>query len=283
MKILALNLVAILFIQCLSIDSIGQGVLTFKLEGKSTVEVSDTTPVTASAFSMARLGGTGMVVPISRMAIPFRDRSVDLHDQKLRNVPKAYCDSGYHSKIDLSENRIRRLGRRFQWLEADTLLLSSNKIRKIRFYTNYKTSYVDLSDNYLKELPEGFLGGVWLRHVDISNNELTSLPKNFYFSNLRELYLSNNNLKRLPPGSKVLVALEHLDLSDNDFSTFPLTIGKMRALKTLDLSGNNLKRISSQVRRLRQLEKLDLRDNDFDSKQIERIRKLIPGGCELLI
>lgn len=227
-----------------------------------------------------REGGMLLPGPIDPIAIERVDESY----KRLRNIPLEHCDVIYKSSVNMEGNKMRRLRRRFGWVITDSLQASNNKIRSIAPASlNGSMTYIDLSNNLLKKLPERFFRNQWLEYVDLSFNRLETLPSRISTTYMRDLNLAGNELSRLPSQANRLVSMERLDLSGNDFKTMPSAILRMKNLTYLDLSDNQLRKVPSSIRRLKNLRTLDLRGNEFDEKTIEKLTRIIRPGCELLI
>ena len=104
---------------------------------------------------------------------------------------------------------------------------------------------LNLEENLLAALPEGvFAALTGLEYLDLSDNALTALPGSSFsgFTALRKLYLDDNWLTTVPEGIFAdLTALDTLWLEDNALGTLPDGVfDNLSELKALDLSGNLL-------------------------------------------
>ena len=156
-----------------------------------------------------------------------------------------------------------------------------------------RTTYLDLQNNYLTELPKGvfqdlqslselklsgnnlttlhagtFKGLRNVRKLDLSQNNLIELPASTFdgLSGLERLYLRGNNLTTLHAGSfKGLQNILSLDLSQNNLIELPAaTFDGLSVLWRLDLRGNKLRTLhAGTFKGLRYMWKLDFSQNNL--------------------
>lgn len=113
---------------------------------------------------------------------------------------------------------------------------------------------IDLSNNYIVQLPSNLPFNEKLVTLDLSNNKLASIPKSIInFPNLEVLNLSNNNIKTLPKNLKELKKLKRLLLNSNRIDEIPEQIGELTQLEVLHLSNNKIKQIPSSLLKLTNL------------------------------
>ncbi len=161
---------------------------------------------------------------------------------------------------------------------------------------------LDLEENLLEELPQGFLDaplrlrGLYLGHnrlqsldpsllrnleelrtLWLGGNQLVALPEGLLDSNpaLERLHLGGNRLESLPP--RLLASqrrLTRLWLQDNRLGKLPEgLLDALPGLEALDLSGNRIERLPSRpFLGLRSLRTLLLQEN--------RLNRLEDGQCE---
>ncbi|TYZ58846.1 hypothetical protein PybrP1_000482 [[Pythium] brassicae (nom. inval.)] len=102
---------------------------------------------------------------------------------------------------------------------------------------------LDLSSNFLVELPAAIGRLVKLEVLNVSQNALLELPASLsQLSALRVLDASHNNLRTVPAGLWVhLLALEQLDLSANVIAHLPAPpLARLHALRSLQVGDNLL-------------------------------------------
>ncbi|GMP48075.1 hypothetical protein CsSME_00015562 [Camellia sinensis var. sinensis] len=111
---------------------------------------------------------------------------------------------------------------------------------------------VDLSNNHLSSIPDGFMTGcgkiTGLKLLNISRNKLSGpLPTFNGFAKLESLDLSHNSLVgSINLQLDGLVALKSLNLGFNQFDgSVPINFGKSMVLEELGLSANHFKDLES--------------------------------------
>lgn len=108
---------------------------------------------------------------------------------------------------------------------------------------------LDLSHNYITDLPSGQFGGLdSITHIDLSGNFISSLTVDAFASNsgLKQLMLVDNDIWRIDPSIFTqLPQLEYgLFLSNNRITDFTTSFQNMPLLTTLDIDGNLVQSIS---------------------------------------
>ncbi|VFQ79411.1 unnamed protein product [Cuscuta campestris] len=155
---------------------------------------------------------------------------------------------------------------------------------------------LDLSDNQLSSIPDGFIAGCGgirgLRVLNLSSNFLTGPLPRFRqgFGALESLDLSKNNLPGIA-GLQLdsLSSLKSLNLSSNGFvGPIPVSLGKANALSELRLSDNGFEgEIPSQIVRYGNLTYVDLSFNELSGSipeslgDLSRLDTLILSGNSL--
>jgi hypothetical protein len=106
-----------------------------------------------------------------------------------------------------------------------SLILSNCQLSYIPnwFFENLKNIILlDLSRNYLFELPNNLSNLKKLNELDISNNNFEYLPESlFYLNNLTILKVNNNKLKIIPSEIQSIQYLTFLDISFNHLFDIP--------------------------------------------------------------
>ncbi|CAK1549694.1 unnamed protein product [Leptosia nina] len=170
-----------------------------------------------------------------------------IHHGAFHRVPKLRV-------VDLNYNEIIRIHPE-SFLQpsgsgVEELTLIGNKIMHISEFRSLldalpRLKFLDMSENYLQEIPRGALRGhpsLERLHLNknnikfIENDAITAMPA------LRELHLNNNSLSDMSEGPFWnLPALKGLDLSQNYFTRLqPKLLFNIPALRRINLSGNQI-------------------------------------------
>jgi Leucine-rich repeat (LRR) protein len=146
--------------------------------------------------------------------------------------------------------------------------------------------YLDLSNNFIKKIPES-IATLHLRKVALSGN-----PRLDYSSALRTLSripsledvsLANCAIDSLPSVIQTAQSISTLDLSDNYFTEIEKTvdlISKLKNLRTLKLERCKIKIIPRNFKKLSYLKVLHLEGNGFSVEQQNQLKALLPE-CKL--
>ena len=136
-------------------------------------------------------------------------------------------DLSYQNLGDLSEDRIAFL---MQFIVNST-------------QENNKTIHLNLNNNRLKSLPEGF-EEMNLESLKVDNNELEILP---FIPSLKYLSARNNNLTKVGNFNEVgnnQSLTEYIDVSGNKLNSWPDKIKtQLPSLKALDISANEFQNL----------------------------------------
>lgn len=143
---------------------------------------------------------------------------------------------------------------------------------------------VDVTDNLLKELPDGLGAWAGLQNLLCARNQLQSLPGGVgQLANLKKLVLTDNRLAQLPQelvecGSLAILQLDNnrlgptvgdvfpsmlqeLDLSRNGLKEVPASFGGLGRLTRLVLAGNEIRELPASLGGAAKLQHLDAADN----------------------
>ncbi|OHX66322.1 leucine-rich repeat domain-containing protein [Flammeovirga pacifica] len=145
---------------------------------------------------------------------------IDLADHQLSEFPESFSEMENLISVNINDNNIR--------------VISSD------FFDNHPNIIqLNLSQNYLKELPKSLTHQKYLYELNLSYNRLKSLPHQMNeMKQLRVLNLRGNQLHHLDHNVKDLDQLKVLNLSINQFKKIPKVIYLLANLEELDLSGN---------------------------------------------
>ncbi|PSN56249.1 hypothetical protein C0J52_00418 [Blattella germanica] len=159
-------------------------------------------------------------------------------------------------RIDLSRNRLVRLHPEAflqHSASVEELWLASNSLDHIGevravLDTLPRLRYLDLSNNYIEEVPFGALRGhPTLERLHLDHNRLQHIQREAFTAMpaLRELRLRNNSLSSFLEGPLWnLPALKGLDLAYNYFRRLDSRLlANLPALRRLDISGNALEMV----------------------------------------
>lgn len=154
--------------------------------------------------------------------------------------------------------------------------ISRNKEQRL---ANYEaTGIVPLRDARLQELPAFVrdLGGK-VKTLDVTNNFLSELPPTIQAnSNLVRLVLSKNGLTGLPREIGMLSNLKVLNLDENKLSSMPIEICLLEKLETLSIAGNTLESLPEEISQLRRM-----KTANFSSNRLTKLPAAI-GRCSAL-
>ncbi|XP_051778539.1 p53-induced death domain-containing protein 1 [Erpetoichthys calabaricus] len=117
-------------------------------------------------------------------------------------------------------------------------------------------TFLDLSFNAMKTVPECLTALPWLSTLLLGHNEIQELPTKLDgLFKLKFLSLIKNRLHFLPINMSQLLALHTLDVSFNMLKEIPDEIGNMKELVEVDLSGNQLKTVPESLVIIKQMHK----------------------------
>uniref|UniRef100_A0A0G4HCY3 Disease resistance R13L4/SHOC-2-like LRR domain-containing protein n=1 Tax=Chromera velia CCMP2878 TaxID=1169474 RepID=A0A0G4HCY3_9ALVE len=215
----------------------------------------------------------------SSLSEKFYDSIHELDDKKLNSICIRRCrlprfPRNLHrckdlKSLDLSHNLIQEIPldlvdiHSLDASEIEIIILEFNHINEITVKTLEKLEnlrYLDLSNNYIGELPHDFGRHLKkLETLDLSVNSLSSLPDSVSeCSKLKLLQVENNKLTAVPRltytkhvnGRDVvygLLELERLLLSFNQIDSVPSTIRHLKKLRTLRLVSNQITHLPPEI------------------------------------
>ena len=118
----------------------------------------------------------------------------------------------------------------------DLVVALSNSQLKNRLQNYLPLQSLDLSHNQLSKLSNHLELLSNLTTLDASHNQLTQVHK-LHFRKLEKLDLSFNKITSAKL-AKLPSHVVHLNLSHNEITTLPISLMKLKKLKTLELNGN---------------------------------------------
>lgn len=171
---------------------------------------------------------------------------------------------------------------------SDSKWWESNPISKIDLSENYledlperlavfgDVSVMNLMYNSFSKLPSVLLAFEKLRSLNLSKNKLTELPEHFAgaFPELKILNLGENQLHSLPSSFGALENLQEVYLNQNKLESIPESLCFIRTLTHLHASNNMITQIPEDIGQLNTLMVLDLSINKI-SKIGEGIKRLL--------
>ncbi len=169
------------------------------------------------------------------------------------------------------------------------------KLFKPRIFKLRNLVTLDLSDNHIKDIPDGVAKLVSLKEMKLSKNrikDLTSVAMHTLPKSLVLLDLSDNGLKVIPPNITKLNRLATLRLDGNALERLPFSLGKLSDLRMFSASRNKLHSLpGSLVASRSKLEEIDVSGNPFhppdqqsgkillDNLVFPSLRDLVFGVC----
>jgi Leucine-rich repeat (LRR) protein len=156
--------------------------------------------------------------------------SLDIGSNQLTCLPQGFPDL---TSLNSDWNAIESV--EFAYPKLNRLCLSSNRLRFINPGLAFpELRLLDVSRNFLHELPDLSLFCPFLTRLDASNNEISAFP--IVSESLRFVNLSRNRISELPP-EITDSNIEHLNISFNFIEALPeMPI----SLRTLCIEGNSL-------------------------------------------
>lgn len=158
--------------------------------------------------------------------------------------------------VDLSKNKLKKLpeGLAHLNLKISELNFNGNQLIEIQpFISQFnQIKYLNLSCNFLEELPDEIGLLITLLELNIANNRLMkTFPKCIYkLLHLEILIACDNKIEEIDVSEDGLMALKRLatlDLSNNNLNYIPPLLGNMTNLLNLSLHGNCFKSPRTQV------------------------------------
>ena len=134
---------------------------------------------------------------------------------------------------------------------------------------------LDLSKSKLTEIPKEIYQFKNLRELNLSKNKLTDLPTDFIFSDLRILDISRNKLTVFPLAVCQNTSIRNLFMGKNQINKIPDCIGNMENLIVLDIWFNPIEDLPISMTKLRNLRSLDLSGISFNKTQQQQWTEML--------
>ncbi|EDW84570.1 uncharacterized protein Dwil_GK13066 [Drosophila willistoni] len=176
--------------------------------------------------------------------------------EELTNVPDQVFEiarSENVNVVDFARNKLGTLPNGLQYMRdlVKELVLSHNLISFVpQFISQFtRITFLNLSNNLLKELPKEFGVLNTLRELNIANNRFDCIPSCLYeLQRLEILVASENHIKELNvSGLKAMSCLATLDLRNNDIEFIPPILGNLTNITHLELIGNPFRQPRHQI------------------------------------
>uniref|UniRef100_A0A1B0CLB2 Myb-like domain-containing protein n=2 Tax=Lutzomyia longipalpis TaxID=7200 RepID=A0A1B0CLB2_LUTLO len=187
-----------------------------------------------------------------------RHRTLNLSLKELVDVPEEVFRDAVEadvSCINLSRNKLTTIPEGFKVMNsvATELDLSVNFLKDVPDFLSQFTHicYLNLSNNLLESLPDslGLLNTI--REINIASNKLRILPNCLYqMTNLEILQASGNQIEAIDASDEGLGALKklaQLDLSNNSIEVLPPILGNLKQIKNLQVIGNKFRHPRHQI------------------------------------
>lgn len=113
--------------------------------------------------------------------------------------------------------------------------------------------HLDLSDNFLSELPAWFAQCQQLQRLFLTNNRFTQLPPVLSHCHVLQMLSFKSNHLTAIPDHIIPAGIRWLILTDNQIQHLPSTMGQWQQLEKLALSGNRLTELPPSMAQCHQL------------------------------
>ncbi|RAP32584.1 hypothetical protein DID75_04650 [Candidatus Marinamargulisbacteria bacterium SCGC AG-410-N11] len=169
--------------------------------------------------------------------------------------------------------------------KSNHINLSYQYISQIpRSFFNFKRLIsIDFSNNFIRILPTSIDNLIHLSYLDLSCNKLVGIPNSFcQLTRLKTLHLGNNSIQYLPNQFGNLSLLKTLSLQNNVISYLPESFCNLHRLEKLELMQNKLEKLPDSFSRLLNLKQLYLRNNNFKARPNCLIPLILNGNLVFL-
>lgn len=127
------------------------------------------------------------------------------------------------------------------------------------------TSWLILSDNKIKHVPQGIRSLRYLTRLALNDNRIESIdPAIGLCLGVSWIDLTRNKLRTLPKELGYLTKITGLGLSENEFEDIPECVYKLKNLRKFGFFSNRITRISPAIQNLQCLIKVDLSNNQLE-------------------
>ncbi len=144
-------------------------------------------------------------------------------------------------------------------LQLDTISDPEN------IYKLVNLELLDLTDNYIENIPPEIINLTSLETLNLSRNYITVIiPEMCQLPNLSSLYLGYNGIISIPLEICNLANLTELLLNNNFITEFPPELCQLTNLSVLALNNNTITKIPSEICKLINLNELYLNNNNIE-------------------
>ena len=189
---------------------------------------------------------TSILCQLQKIENAKKTNILSLTEHKLEEIPDEVFHLTSLRTLDISKNKLQRLGNIGRLTELKTLNCDENslhsgaiapisKLAKLQSLSLGKNRLEDPANQSFPTLPSK------IKTLKIHHNSFSSIPKQIVDPKLRlleKLDLASNNLASIPAGISNLVALTELILDNNVIVSVPNELGEVKKLKALSLRNN---------------------------------------------
>jgi hypothetical protein len=183
------------------------------------------------ALDLSGSGREAVINMVNELALMKHLETLDLSNCQLLAVPSKVLNLKQLKRLDLSQNKLRRL-------PADLCVALSHM------------EMLDLSKNQLEYIPEDIGSLTHLTNLNLRSNQLTVLPPTISrLSALLELDIDWNRFKFIPPQLFDMPGLKCLNAENNPFPT-PLEDRRLQKMKDCKAQRINVPVITNRLQRI---------------------------------
>lgn len=129
----------------------------------------------------------------------------------------------------------------------------------------------------ISQLDKNIANATQLSYLNLTGNQLRSLPDEIgELVNLEALFLTFNQLTELPESFSQLKALKTIYLDKNKIDRFPDQLFELQNLEMIDISNTNIVELPLRIADMPNLKTIYARGTVVPNDQIERIREVNP-------
>ena len=165
-------------------------------------------------------------------------------------------------------------------------------------FINSKES-LDLTKQWLNQVPSEWISNSKFRIIRLSSNKLTTLPEEIWdLLFLKALFVDDNHLRCLPQGIGKLYNLKFLDFHSNKIEEIPMQIGTWVSLQKINAKYNNFSVLPASIGKLDKLQIFDIewfkywippikysfnKDSETNKETLQPIMRKLKELCNLFM